>query len=76
MKVCLGPLYVGPELHYMRGPGPRWRERNAMPTLVINLVADHEGEGNQDALRLAKDRSGSRSSNSGHIFASLLQQGC
>ena len=21
-----------PELHYMRGPGPRWREKNAVPT--------------------------------------------
>jgi hypothetical protein len=20
-----------PELHYMRGPGPRWREKNAVP---------------------------------------------
>jgi len=21
-----------PELHYMRGPGPRWHEKNAVPT--------------------------------------------
>ena len=21
-----------PELHYMRGPGPRWREKNGMAT--------------------------------------------
>jgi hypothetical protein len=21
-----------PELHYMRGPGPRWREKNTEPT--------------------------------------------
>ncbi|HSD91605.1 MAG TPA: hypothetical protein VLB11_01075 [Methyloceanibacter sp.] len=21
-----------PELHYMRGPGPRWHEKNAAPT--------------------------------------------
>jgi hypothetical protein len=21
-----------PELHYMRGPGPRWCEKNAVPT--------------------------------------------
>jgi hypothetical protein len=20
-----------PELHYMRGPGPRWREKNGLP---------------------------------------------
>jgi N-acetylneuraminic acid mutarotase len=20
-----------PELHYMRGPGPKWREKNAVP---------------------------------------------
>ena len=26
------PLSYRPELHYMRGPGPRWREKNAVPT--------------------------------------------
>ncbi len=25
------PLSYRPELHYMRGPGPRWREKNAVP---------------------------------------------
>jgi hypothetical protein len=30
-----------PELHYMRGPSPRWREKNAMPT---SSPSDHRLE--------------------------------
>ena len=27
-----------PELHYMRGPGPRWRERHAAATAQANVL--------------------------------------
>ena len=26
-----------PELHYMRGPGPRWREKHAHITSVVSI---------------------------------------
>jgi hypothetical protein len=26
-----------PELHYMRGPGPRWREKHAHATLALSI---------------------------------------
>jgi hypothetical protein len=26
-----------PELHYMRGPGPKWREKHAHATLVLSV---------------------------------------
>ena len=25
-----------PELHYMRGPGPKWREKNGVPTFTAS----------------------------------------
>ena len=31
------PLSYRPELHYMRGPGPRWREKNAVPRKNIPI---------------------------------------
>ena len=31
------PLSYRPELHYMRGPGPRWREKNAVPNSDLKL---------------------------------------
>jgi len=27
-RVLLGALSYRPELHYMRGPGPKWREKH------------------------------------------------
>jgi hypothetical protein len=29
--------FYRPELHYMRGPGPRWRERHAHITAVLSI---------------------------------------
>jgi hypothetical protein len=27
-----------PELHYMRGPGPKWRQKHGLPPLEADLV--------------------------------------
>jgi len=33
LMISLFPPYR-PELHYMRGPGPKWREKHAPQTLI------------------------------------------
>jgi hypothetical protein len=30
-----------PELHYMRGPGPKWRERHGAPEIRWSIAAVH-----------------------------------
>jgi hypothetical protein len=31
-----------PELHYMRGPGPRWRERQGQTTIDVPSLSGHD----------------------------------
>jgi hypothetical protein len=36
-----GPLTYHPEQHYMRGPGPKWRQKHG----VMQILAHDEGRG-------------------------------
>jgi len=48
-----------PELHYMRGPGPRWRAKHAQPRLELLVeLADRETGHGRPVARM--ERSGMR----------------